>query len=296
MLGSCMVAAAGLVALFPGRCMKQSGKPQAKMDPPKRPPGQPKPLLDEDIAPVLARLDAWYEAHLPKGLQTHKPPASETDIRAWNQRHPPGRYAFNPPATDAQIDAFERVIGIKLSRAYRQLYRWHDGDDITETDTYGHIYGLPLLSLRHAESQWKAWGEVLNDKIFAGNRYWSVDGVRMYGAGWPAGAVDPAYINRRWIPLTHDWSGNHIGLDYDPWPAGRIGQVIIFGRDEDVKVVLAESLGKFLGWIADLLESGNFRLDSTGEERLRLFRLKNPPADHFHEGARRLLGAPGQFL
>mgnify|MGYP006198197397 CR=1 FL=1 len=46
------------------------------------------------------------------------------------------------------------------------------------------------------------------------------------------GAVDPAYINPRWIPLTHDGSGNHIGLDFDPWPGGRVGQVILFGRDE----------------------------------------------------------------
>ncbi len=57
------------------------------------------------------------------------------------------------------------------------------------------------------------------------------------------GAVDPAYINPRWIPLTADGSGGHIGIDFDPWPGGRIGQVILFGRDEDVKAVLAESSG-----------------------------------------------------
>ena len=37
-----------------------------------------------------------------------------------------------------------------------------------------------------------------------------------------------------------------------PYPLARI---------EDVKVVLAESLGKFLEWIAGLLESGNLRRD-----------------------------------
>jgi hypothetical protein len=54
---------------------------------PKRPAGEPKPMLEEDIAPVLARLDAWYAAHLP-----------------------PDKYVFNPPATDAQLDAFEEVV------------------------------------------------------------------------------------------------------------------------------------------------------------------------------------------
>ena len=203
-------------------------------------------MLEEDIRPTLARLDAWYAAHLPRS-----------------------RYVFNPPATDEQLNAFERLIGIRLPRAYRQLYRWHDGE---ENDRWGHIYGLPLLSLDAAASQWRAWNRVLAD--FHGDRY------KIPGGAWPEGAVDPAYINPRWIPLTHDGSGNHIGLDFDPWPAGRIGQVILYGRDEEVKAVLAPSLGRFLAWIADLLESGNFRLDAEkGVRRLRLFRLKAPPAD-----------------
>ncbi len=232
--------------------------------PPKRPPGVPKPLLEEDIAPVLARLDAWYAAHLS-----------------------PDRYEFNPPAPEEKLDAFERLIGFELPQAYRQLYLWHDGE---EHDRWGHLYGLPLLPLEEAAAQWKAWNGVLAD--FGGNRY------EIRAGAWPQGAVDPAYINPRWIPLTHDGSGNHIGIDFDPWPGGRIGQVILYGRDEDVKMVLAQSLGSFLEWIAGLLESGNFRLDAKPEELplLRLFRLKNPPADHFHEGARALLGAPGPFL
>lgn len=235
----------------------------AGKNPPKRPRGEPKPLLDDDIAPVLARLDAWYAAHLP-----------------------PDRYVFNPPAAEVDLDAFEHLIGLKLPRSYRQLYRWHDGED---DDRWGHFYGLPLLPLQEAAFQWKAWAGVLAE--FGGNRY------KISGGSWPEDAVDPAYINPRWIPLTHDGSGNHIGLDFDPWPRGRVGQVILFGRDEGVKPVLAESLGKFLEWIAGLLESGNFRLESQpGETVLRKFRLKNPPSAEFHDGARLLLGAPGPYL
>ena len=73
--------------------------------------------------------------------------------------------------------------------------------------------------------------------------------------------------------------------------------MILFGRDEDVKVVLAESLGGFLEWVAGLLEGGNFRLKAAADEVvLRQFRLKEPQSDDFHDGARILLGAPGQFL
>jgi cell wall assembly regulator SMI1 len=231
--------------------------------PPTRPQGEPRPLLEEDIAPVLARLDAWYTSHLS-----------------------PSRYVFNPPATEPELDAFGRLVGLQMPRAYRQLYLWHDGEN---DDRWGHIYGLPLLPLNEAGSQWRAWADVLTE--FDGDRY------RISGAAWPEGAIDPAYINPRWIPLTHDGSGNHIGIDFDPWPRGRVGQIILFGRDEDVKVVLAESLGTFLEWIAGLLESGNFRLVAgTGETALRQFRLRTPAEDSFHDGARRLLGAPGSTL
>ena len=239
--------------------------PKSKMaenDSPKRPLGQPKPLLEEDIAPVLARLDAWYAANLPQD-----------------------QFAFNPPASEADLDSFERRIGLKLPSAYRQLYRWHDGD---KNDLFsGHVYGTPLLSLSDAAIQWKTWNDVLAD--FGGNRY------EIAGGAWPEGAVDPAYINPGWVPLTNS-DGNHIGLDFDPWPGGRIGQVILYGRDEDVKVVLAESLGTFLNWVADLLDSGNFRVEPATSGPPMRFGLKSPLTNDFLDGMRTLLGAPGPYL
>src|SRR5687768_8620204 len=99
LIGGAAVAAV-LGSLLPTACaMLRIGtqSPVTANRPPVRPPGSPKPLLEEDIAPVLARLDAWFAAHLP-----------------------PDRYMFNPPATDAQLDAFERRIGLAMPRAYRQ--------------------------------------------------------------------------------------------------------------------------------------------------------------------------------
>lgn len=219
-------------------------------------------MLDEDITPVLARLDAWYATHLP-----------------------PAQYGFNPPATDAQIDAFEQLIGLKMPPSFRDLYRWHDGDS---NENWGHIYGHPFLSLEQVAAEHQSWKETLED--FDGDAY------AIPGGSWPEGAVDPAYTNPAWLPFSRDGGGNCIGLDFDPWPAGRVGQVIIFGRDEDVKVVLAESLGRFLDWVAGLLENGNFELVPVAdEEPLQSFQLKEPSTDHFHDGARALIGAPGPY-
>jgi cell wall assembly regulator SMI1 len=243
---------------------RRNGRINRKMtDIPKRPPGNAKPMLEEDITPVLARLDAWFAANLPLP-----------------------QYGFNPPATEAQIDEIEQLTGLKLPQSYRDLYRWHDG----ENDVFaGHIYGLPLLPLEQVAAEHQLWTDTLED--IDGDRY------AISGGSWPEGAVDPAYINPAWLPLTGDGGGNSIGLDFDPWPAGRVGQVIIFGRDEEVKVVLAESLGQFLDWVAGLLESGNFELVPVeGEEPLHSFQLKEPSTDHFHDGARVLLGTPGPYV
>ena len=265
-LGGTMLGVCAIGGLLPLACARRQINRRESMTMnslPQRPEGEAKPMLEEDIAPVLARLDAWYAANLPAD-----------------------KYVFNPPADDAQIDALQEIVGHEMPQSYRQLYRWHDGED---GDRWGHIYGLPILPLHHAAAEWRQWKKTLAD--IGGNPY------AIPGGAWPQGAVDPAYTNPGWIPLTADGSGGHIGLDFDPWPGGRVGQIILFGRDEDVKVVLAESLGQFLAWIAELLESGNFRLSVTaGEEVMRWFRLKQPPADHFHEAARILLGAPGQFL
>lgn len=255
-----------LGGILPATCSKHPTNQRSVMrngEEPRRPLGAPKPLLEEDVSPVLARFEAWCDSHLPR------------------------EYAFNPPATDLELDELQREVGLTLPKSYRQLYRWHNGD---KDWICGHIYGLPILPLHDVVDQWRAWVQVLEDP-FKGNRY------EVPGAGWPVGAVDPAYINPRWLPLTHDAGGNHIGLDFDPWPNGRVGQVILFGRDEDVKVVVAESLGKFLDWITGLLEQGNFRVGPVPDENgRRQFRLRHPSVDHFEEGARTLLGAPGPFL
>ena len=263
--GSVIVACAAAGGLVPTACslLRFRGKQAMTMNSdPMRPEGDAKPLLDEDIKPVLARLEAWYAANLAAD-----------------------KYVLNPPSSDGELDAFEQELGVRMPFSYRQLYKWHDGEN---DDRWGHIYGLPILPLKRAAAAWKQWQRA---PVELGSRY------PFPGKGWPEGAVDWAYTNPSWIPLTADGSGGHIGIDLDPWPNGRIGQIILFGRDEDVKVVLAESLGKFLDWIATLLEAGNFRLEvGADEEVLRQFRLKNPPVDHFHEGARILLGAPSQYL
>ncbi|KAJ5443592.1 Glucan synthesis regulatory protein [Penicillium daleae] len=96
----------------------------------------------------------------------------------------------------------------------------------------------------------------------------------------PPGAVQKAYAHPGWIPVARDWGGNHIAIDLAPGPAGKWGQVIIFGRDYDCKYVIARSWAGFLAIFAEDLCSGKtFINEETNEMKLREFKSQNvePP-------------------
>jgi cell wall assembly regulator SMI1 len=90
----------------------------------------------------------------------------------------------------------------------------------------------------------------------------------------PEGAIQPLYANPLWIPFTHDLGGNHIGLDLDPGPRGTPGQVIVFGRDEDRKKLVASSFAAFVEGVIRELEDGNYVLK---DGRLRFAHYPGEP-------------------
>jgi len=76
--------------------------------------------------------------------------------------------------------------------------------------------------------------------------------------------------------MARDWGGNNLAIDLAPGPAGKWGQVILFGRDYDCKYVVARSWSAFLATVADDLNSGKwFVEDDTNELKLREFKTKN---------------------
>jgi hypothetical protein len=80
--------------------------------------------------------------------------------------------------------------------------------------------------------------------------------------------------------MARDWGGNHLAIDLAPGPAGKWGQVIIFGRDYDCKYVVARSWAAFLAVFADDLCSGKVMVDEeTHELKLQEFKSQNvePP-------------------
>jgi internalin A len=189
------------------------------------------------------------------------------------------RSTFNLGATDLEILELETKIGASLPEEVRSLYRICNGQRNAAT---GLFFGCELLTLNQIFDEWAVWRDVLTDNP-------EINSEMLHQSSWPNGAVDPVYINLGWIPISRDFGGNNIGIDLAPGPNGIFGQVIIYGRDEDQKIVLGLTLLHVLQWLGSELHKGNFELtehdegdDGIGYE----LNMAHPNKGHFHDSAR----------
>lgn len=178
----------------------------------------------------------------------------------------------------------------------------HDGQERGGLPT-GVIFSAMLLDCEEIVQEWRNWKKVndeyLSNATMMQNPPASSSAASSSAAGpsqqvstmWqsdlldrqdsqPPGAVQKSYAHPAWIPLARDWGGNNLAIDLAPGPAGKWGQVIIFGRDYDCKYVVARSWAGFLATLADDLCSGHVIVDEeTNELKLKQFKAQNvePP-------------------
>jgi cell wall assembly regulator SMI1 len=216
-----------------------------------------------DISASIARILAWSDAHLPQ-LRT----------------------LLLPGATEQDIAAAEATIGHRLPDDVRMLYLAHDGQD-AQVGMPGLFYGCEFLPLSGMVQEWQNWADILRESPDINVE---IDGQ----TSWPRGAVAEVYINTGWIPFSKDWGGNNLGVDLDPGAVGEKGQIIVFGRDESEKLVVAKSMASFLHWLADQFEAGNHDIiehDEGGGEIGIEFNMANPAKGHFHDSLREIFGS-----
>ena len=152
------------------------------------------------------------------------------------------RIGLRPAASMSEIEDLESHLNVILPSSLKAFLSIHDGQD--EKMGYGLAGGAQLLPVKGIRQNWDMWRSIDEDAMNA-------DCAR-FMASDPEGFIKPMYTNRLWIPLTHDWGGNHIGLDFDPDEKGSSGQVIRFGRDEDTKRLLT---GAFEDFVCNLVSS-----------------------------------------
>lgn len=241
------------------------------------PPSQP-----HDLSPGPSRRNSAYTSSYPPSAgegfaptSTSYPPLSHTFHRLRNalaDSFPELVDSLNLPSEAAIISEFEHELGCPLPPAVRESFLVADGQDL-EGGGGGIFYGLYLLPLDEVVREWQFWRQVEVDPRTGANPV-----VLATMASIPPQWVKSVYACRGWLPLVSDRTGNYVGVDLDPGPAGHWGQVIIFGRDFDRKCVVWRGegeggWGKWLASFVDEVEAGenwetDKSLNSDDEEEL----------------------------
>lgn len=208
--------------------------------------------------------------------------------------------------TQNDINELEHELDCSLPLEVRESLMIHDGQERGGLPT-GVLFSCMLLDCEEIVQEWKNWKKVNEEFLspptlmhnptmssaagsssaaaaagpsqLASNPLWRQDLMDRQDSQ-PPGAVQKAYAHPAWIPLARDWGGNHLAIDLGPGPAGKWGQIIIFGRDYDCKYVIARSWAAFLAVFADDLCSGKIIVDEeTNELKLKAFQSQSvePP-------------------
>lgn len=158
-------------------------------------------------------------------------------LEAWLKAHNPALLAdLNPPASDADIQALEQKLGVKLPADFVECLKVHDGQ---RGAADGLFAGLEFLSSQRILEEWRVWKQLLDGGDFDG------------AEAEPGVGIQPVWWNPKWIPFTYNGAGDHLCLDLDPSSQGRSGQVITLWHDDGARRKRADS---FAQWFAEFVD------------------------------------------
>ena len=160
-----------------------------------------------------------------------------TRLEAWLKTHNPALLAdLNPSASEADIQALERMVGVKLPMDFVECLKVHDGQKGAADWLF---FGSEFLSLQRIMDEWVIWNELSHNGDFDDSEAASEAGIQ------------PVWWSSKWIPFSYNGTGDHLCLDLDPVGGGRSGQVITFWHDDGARKKKADS---FAQWFADFVD------------------------------------------
>lgn len=161
-----------------------------------------------------------------------------------------GELTLNPPATDADFDALEKLLGYAVPAEFKELYQIANGEA-----SMGWLMGEEWLSIEHIMDEYRVWLELYEDKTFMED-----DGTD-FGCEPKSEAIKADFWwNPCWISLSANGMGDSLMIDLDPAPSGTVGQILQMWHDDGARELKAHSLRELLEKYAKDLETDNYVL------------------------------------
>jgi cell wall assembly regulator SMI1 len=185
-------------------------------------------------------------AYLLAGCSKQPAPVSEAPMAdatslinrmdRWLAANRPAYYALLQPGLgNAALDAFENRFSLKLPEAFRDLYRWRNGQTAGSS--------APLQQNRTYE--------MLEEITRAKTELDSLIGSDF---------DDPKYWRRGWVPFLHNGAGSWLCLDLAAEDGGQIGQLVAFWKRDEDRPVEHPSVEAWLAALVTSMENGSLEL------------------------------------
>jgi cell wall assembly regulator SMI1 len=170
-----------------------------------------------------------------------------------------------PGASEERIEVLERTIGCRLPEPVKVVWRMNDGQRVTMlsnqiVEATPCIPTLSFLSTAMVAQVWLEW-----DQLRRLMRQKELEALHGATRSLVPGVIKPLYSSPLWIPLWADpVRPDYLGIDFDPDEAGRLGQIINFGRNEDDHFQAATDFDDLLVCLVAEVESGRWRASAMG--------------------------------
>jgi cell wall assembly regulator SMI1 len=160
-------------------------------------------------------------------------PALLERLEQWLRQHRPAYFDWlRPGVAERDLTGLERDLGRNLPAGFRELYRWHDGQE--PECTLGFQYNQMFMTLRDVQLACSALRQLLDGGEFLEANWWS----------------------RSWVPFLDNGDGDHLCVDLDGSFGGVPGQVLAFYHDWECRNIEYPSLEKWAAAFVQGVEAG----------------------------------------
>lgn len=189
-------------------------------------------------------------------------------IQAWASKQAPD-ISFREPVDPAAILNFSQKSGLSLPEDLHMILCVADGE---RRNSAGMIGNWRLMSIAEIQASWGLLKALAEKGAFIGQE-----------------AVAPVYIrnawwDNAWIPFVTSDSGDYFCLDMNPPEPTRVGQVLLFLRDQPERPLVAGSLSAWFDRIARDLESGLYAYDEENGFNAEAFMWSALQKKHLFDG------------
>ncbi len=154
----------------------------------------------------------------------------------WLASHRPDYYTLlQPGASEAELDAFEVRLSLKLPEAFRQLYRWRNGQDAGSDDPLE--FNRTFMTLEEVASAKEELDSMIGFDF-----------------------EDPKYWRRGWVPFLHNGAGSYLCVDVVGEDGGHAGQLIAFWKRDQDRPIEHPNVKGWLAALVTSMENGSLKL------------------------------------